>query len=167
MKSKRFETLRNRPINNDVFMKEWPEKGFTAMKSPFDPKPSIKIKDNKVIELDGKVREEFDFIDYFIADYCIDKNMSKEVINVDSLEFARIMVDIKTPREAIVKIAKGFTPAKIIEIINNLNVVEMMMSMQKLRARRTPANQTHITNLKDNPILIAADAAECALRGFR
>ncbi|WP_024613203.1 propanediol/glycerol family dehydratase large subunit [Clostridium sp. Ade.TY] len=167
MKSKRFETLRNRPINNDVFMKEWPEKGFTAMKSPFDPKPSIKIKDNKVIELDGKVREEFDFIDYFIADYCIDKNMAKEVINVDSLEFARIMVDIKTPREAIVKIAKGFTPAKIIEIINNLNVVEMMMSMQKLRARRTPANQTHITNLKDNPILIAADAAECALRGFR
>lgn len=167
MKSKRFETLRNRPINNDVFMKEWPEKGFTAMKSPFDPKPSIKIKDNKVIELDGKVREEFDFIDYFIADYCIDKNMAKEVINVDSLEFARIMVDIKTPREAIVKIAKGFTPAKIIEIINNLNVVEMMMSIQKLRARRTPANQTHITNLKDNPILIAADAAECALRGFR
>lgn len=167
MKSKRFETLKNRPINKDVFMKEWPEKGFIAMKSPFDPKPSIKIKNNKVIELDGKVREEFDFIDCFIADYCIDKDMAEEVMNVDSLEFARLMVDIKTPREVIVKIAKGFTPAKIIEIINNLNVVEMMMSMQKLRARRTPANQTHITNLKDNPILIAADAAECALRGFR
>jgi propanediol dehydratase large subunit len=34
-------------------------------------------------------------------------------------------------------------------------------------ARKTPANQAHITNLKDDPAQIAADAAEGALRGFR
>ncbi|MDC4408340.1 propanediol/glycerol family dehydratase large subunit, partial [Acinetobacter baumannii] len=94
-------------------------------------------------------------------------NIAKDAMKIDSLEFARLLVDIVTPREVIIKIAKGFTPAKIVEIVNNLNVVEMMMSMQKIRARKMPANQAHITNLKDNPILIAADAAEGSLRGFR
>jgi propanediol dehydratase large subunit len=55
----------------------------------------------------------------------------------------------------------------MVEVINYLNVVEMMMGMQKMRARKIPANQAHITNLKDDPVQIAADAAEGALRGFR
>ena len=42
-----------------------------------------------------------------------------------------------------------------------------MMGMQKMRARKVPGNQAHITNLKDDPVQIAADAAEGALRGFR
>lgn len=167
MRSKRFEALSKRPINQDVFMEEWPEKGFVAMRSPYDPSPSIKIEGNVITELDGKKRDDFDFIDYFIADYAIDKDMAKEAMEVDSLLFARLLVDTVTPREAIIRIVKGFTPAKILEIVNHLNVVEMMMAMQKVRARRTPANQAHITNLKDNPLLIAADAAEGALRGFR
>ncbi|GAB6170166.1 propanediol/glycerol family dehydratase large subunit [Clostridium carnis] len=167
MKSKRFQELKKRPINQDVFMEEWPEKGFIAMKSPYDPKPSIKIKDNKIIELDGKSRDEFDFIDYFIADYTIDKEVALKAMEISSLKIARLLVDISTSRDEIIKIAKGLTPAKIVEVINYLNVVEMMMGMQKLRARKTPANQAHITNLKDNPLLIAADAAEGALRGFR
>ena len=167
MKSKRFEALGKRPINQDVFMEEWPEKGFVAMRSPYDPEPSIKIEGNVITELDGKKREDFDFLDYFIADYAIDKEMAKEAMELDSLLFARLLVDTVTPREAIIRIEKGFTPAKILEIVNHLNVVEMMMAMQKVRARKTPANQAHITNLKDNPLLIAADAAEGALRGFR
>ena len=167
MKSKRFEALGKRPINQDVFMEEWPEKGFVAMRSPYDPEPSIKIEGNVITELDGKKREDFDFLDYFIADYAIDKEMAKEAMELDSLLFARLLVDTVTPREAIIRIVKGFTPAKILEIVNHLNVVEMMMAMQKVRARKTPANQAHITNLKDNPLLIAADAAEGALRGFR
>ena len=167
MKSKRFEALGKRPINQDVFMEEWPEKGFVAMRSPYDPEPSIKIEGNVITELDGKKREDFDFLDYFIADYAIDKEMAKEAMELDSLLFARLLVDTVTPREAIIRIVKGFTPAKILEIVNHLNIVEMMMAMQKVRARKTPANQAHITNLKDNPLLIAADAAEGALRGFR
>ncbi len=47
-----------------------------------------------------------------------------------------------------------------------MNVVEMMMAMQKMRARRTPSQQAHVTNIKDNPVQIAADAAEGAWRGF-
>lgn len=167
IKSKRFEALSKRPINKDVFMEEWAEKGFIAMKSPYDPSPSIKIIDDKIVEIDGKKREDFDFIDFFIADHSINKKICDDAMKINSLEFSKLMVDINTPRDVLIEIAKGFTPAKIIEVIDNLNVVEMMMAMQKLRARKIPANQAHITNIKDNPILIAADAAEGALRGFR
>ena len=54
MKSKRIEVLDNRPVNKDGFIDEWPEMGFVAMKSPFDPKPSIKIENGVITELDGK-----------------------------------------------------------------------------------------------------------------
>ena len=48
MKSKRFEVLAARPVNQDGYVQEWPEVGLIAMNSPFDPKPSIKI-ENGVI----------------------------------------------------------------------------------------------------------------------
>ena len=35
------------------------------MSSPYDPKPSIKIENGVIVELDGKKRR-FDFIDQFI-----------------------------------------------------------------------------------------------------
>jgi propanediol dehydratase large subunit len=42
----------------------------------------------------------------------------------------------------------------------------MMMALQKMRSRRTPSNQAHVTNRKENPALLAADAAEAVERGF-
>lgn len=51
MKSKRFEALAARPVNQDGFVSEWPEVGLIAMNSPFDPKPSINVnEDLKAIE---------------------------------------------------------------------------------------------------------------------
>jgi propanediol dehydratase large subunit len=47
-----------------------------------------------------------------------------------------------------------------------MNVVEMMMALQKMRARKTPDIQCHVTSLTDNPVQIAAEAAEAAIRGF-
>lgn len=166
-RSKRMEVLDERPVNKDGFINEWPEMGFVAMKSPYDPKPSVKVLDGIIVELDGKKREDFDFIDQFIADYAVRIDRTVESMTMASLEIARKIVDINTSRKEILEIISGITPAKMVEVINYLNVVEMMMGMQKLRARKTPANQAHITNLKDDPVQIAADAAEGALRGFR
>ena len=45
-------------------------------------------------------------------------------------------------------------------------MLEMMMGLAKMRVRRTPANQAHVTNWREHPALLAADAAEAALRGF-
>ncbi len=165
-RSKRIEILDQRPVNLDGYINEWPEMGFVAMKSPYDPAPSIRIRDGKVVELDGKVREEFDFIDQFIADYAIRIDRAEKSMSVSSLDIARMIVDIHVSRKEILELVSGITPAKMAEVINHLNVVELMMGMQKMRARKTPGNQAHITNLKDDPVQIAADAAEGALRGF-
>ncbi|KKM11456.1 propanediol dehydratase [Clostridiales bacterium PH28_bin88] len=165
-KSKRFEVVAKRPVNQDGFVAEWPEVGLIAMGSPHDPKPSIKIRDGKVVELDGKNREDFDMIDQFIADYAIDLSVAEEVTAMDSTRLAHALVDINIPRDEVIKLTKGMTPAKIVEVIDRLNVVEMMMALQKMRARKTPSNQCHVTNLRDNPVLLAADAAEGAFRGF-
>jgi len=166
MKSKRFEVLANRPVNQDGFVAEWPEVGLIAMNSPKDPTPSIKVVDGKVVELDGKKREDFDMIDRFIADYAINIEKAEEVMAIDSKELAKMLVDVNVPRERIVKLTTAMTPAKIVEVVGVMNVVEMMMALQKMRARKTPSNQCHVTNVKDNPVQIAADAAEAAIRGF-
>jgi len=166
MKSKRFQVLSERPVNKDGFIGEWPEEGLIAMSSPNDPKPSIKIKEGKVIELDGKNREDFDMIDRFIANYGINLNRAEDVIKMDSVKLAKMLVDINVDRKTIVELTTAMTPAKIVEVVGNMNVVEMMMALQKMRARKTPSNQCHVTNLKDNPVQIAADAAEAAIRGF-
>ena len=165
-RSKRMEALDARAVNKDGFIDEWPEMGFVAMKSPYDPAPSLKCEGGVVVELDQKARADFDFIDQFIADYCIDKERAKESMAMSSLEIARKIVDIHVPRKELLSICAGITPAKMAEVIGYLNVVEMMMGMQKMRARKVPGNQAHITNLKDDPVQIAADAAEGALRGF-
>jgi propanediol dehydratase large subunit len=165
-RQKRFEVLEQRPIHKDGFIKEWVEVGLVAMDSPNDPAPGIKIQGGKVVELDGKRREDFDMIDYWIADHYIDTSVAEEAMRLDSLKFARMLVDINVPRSEIVRLSVGMTPAKILDVLKKLNIVELMMAMQKLRPRRTPANQAHVTNLKDTPALLAADAAEAAYRGF-
>ncbi len=165
-RQKRFEILEQRPVNKDGFIKEWIEVGLVAMDSPNDPKPQIKIENGRVVELDGRKRNQFDMIDLFIADHCIDTEVAEEAMAVDSETFARMLVDINVPRKELIRLSVGMTPAKILDILKKMNVVELMMAMQKLRPRRTPSNQAHVTNLKDTPALLAADAAEGAYRGF-
>ncbi|HBI6754159.1 TPA: propanediol/glycerol family dehydratase large subunit [Listeria monocytogenes] len=166
MKSKRFEELAKRPVNQDGFVKEWIEEGLIAMESPNDPKPSIKIENGKVVEMDSKKLADFDLIDHFIAKYGVDLSRAEEVMQMNSVKLANMLCDPNVPREKIVLLTTAMTPAKIVEVVSQMNVVEMMMSMQKMRSRRTPTTQAHVTNLRDNPVQIAADAAEAAIRGF-
>ena len=166
MKSKRFQVLAERDVNKDGFVAEWPEVGLIAMNSPNDPEPSIKIENGIVVELDGVKREDFDMIDQFIADYAINVENAERVMAMDSQELAKMLVDVNVSREEIISLTTAMTPAKIVEVVSQLNVVEMMMALQKTRARKTPSNQCHVTNVKDHPVQIAADAAEAAIRGF-
>jgi len=165
-RQKRFEVLAERPVNKDGFIKEWPEVGLVAMESANDPRPSIRIQGGRIVELDGRVRDDFDMIDAWIADHSIDVSVAEEAMAVDSNDFARMLVDVNVPRSEITRLSVGLTPAKILDVLKRMNVVELMMAMQKLRSRRTPSNQAHVTNLKDTPALLAADAAEAAYRGF-
>lgn len=163
---KRFEALEKRDVNQDGFVKEWPEVGLIAMGSPEDPSPSIKIEDGVIVEMDGVAREDFDLVDDFVARTAIDNSIAEEMMALDAVEIARKLVDINVPRADVLKIFTGLTPAKIAAVMDEMNVVEMMMGLQKMRARRTPANQGHVTNVRDNPVLMAADAAEAGMYGF-
>jgi propanediol dehydratase large subunit len=77
-----------------------------------------------------------------------------------------MLVDINIPRAEVLRLSLGCTPAKLVEIVRGMTVLEMMMGLAKMRLRRTPANQAHVTNWREHPALLAADAAEAALRGF-
>ncbi len=166
MRSKRFQVLAERDVNKDGFIKEWPEVGLIAMEGPNDPTPSIKIQNGKVVELDGKKREDFDLIDTFIAEYGIELDRAEEVMAIPSVKLAKMLVDVNVPRDEMVKYTIAMTPAKAAEVLGHMNVLEMMMALTKMRPRKTPSNQCHVTNLKDHPVQIAADSAEAALRGF-
>ena len=134
------------------------------MNSPFDPKPSIKIENGVITEMDGKCRADFDMLDTFIADHAIRLGNAEKAMAMDSLEIARKIVDINVSREEILDITLSLTPAKLTEVVGKLNIVEIMMGMTKMRARMMPANQCHVTNVRDNPVQIAADAAEAGVR---
>jgi propanediol dehydratase large subunit len=153
-------------VNKDSCIHEWPEKGLVNMESSFDPRPSLKITNGVVKEMDGKNRKDFDIIDHFIIEHALNLRHAPKAMAMDSLKIARMIADINVPRHKIIEIFSGLTPAKILQVVNYLNPVEMMIALQKMRARKTPANQAHVTNRRDNPVLLAADAAEGALRGF-
>ena len=165
-RQKRFEELEKRPIHQDTFVKEWPEEGFVAMMGPNDPKPSVKVENGKIVEMDGKKLEDFDLIDLYIAKYGINIDNVEKVMNMDSTKIARMLVDPNVSRESIIEITSALTPAKAEEIISKLDFGEMIMAIKKMRPRRKPDNQCHVTNTVDNPVQIAADAADAALRGF-
>ncbi len=164
--SRRFQALAQRDINRETFVEPWPEAGLIVADSPADPPPSLRIEDGRVVELDGRARSDFDALDLFIADHALDLQTAEAAMRTPSLEIARRLVDIHTPRAELLRLAGGCTPAKLTEIVRPMNVLEMMMGLAKMRARRAPANQAHVTNRREHPALLAADAAEAALRGF-
>ncbi len=162
----RKQVLEKRPVNQDLISEEMPEIGLIAVDSPNDPKPDIKVEQGIITQIDGTKAEDFDFIDLYIAKYGINAAVAEEAMAIDSLQFAKMLVDVNVPREEILRLANGMTPAKLVDVLKRLNIVEIMMAQMKMRARKSPANQAHVNNVQDNPVLMAADAAEAALRGF-
>ena len=167
MRSKRFEALDERPVNRETFVEPWAEAGLTVVGSPDDPSPGLTIEKGLVTEMDGVPLEQFDLIDHFIARHALDLEAAERSMSMPSRDIARMLVDINVPRDEILRVARACTAAKLVDIVRQMNVLEMMMGLTKMRARRTPANQAHVTNRLEHPALLAADAAEAALRGFK
>ena len=111
-------------------------------------------------------RGDWDALDHFVARSGLDLDVAREAAELADAEIARRLVDVDVPRAELVRLSRGLTPARLARVIAMLDPVELMFALKKLRARRAPANQAHVTNLKENPALLAADAAEAAARGF-
>ena len=109
---------------------------------------------------------DFDMIDIFIARYHLDPAVVPEAMALPSSEIARMLVDMNVPRAELVRLAHGMTPAKLAEVVAELNAMEIAFAYSKMRARKTPGNQAHVTNAKDDPLQLAADAAIAVALGF-
>jgi propanediol dehydratase large subunit len=166
VQTKRTQTRQERPINRETFIRPWPELGLIVADSPYDPAPSLVIADGVVVEMDGVSARKLRHARPLHRRPQPRPGRSR---GRDGDALPRPRADDRghrrEPRRSP-RLTRGCTAAKLVEIIRHLNVLEMMMGLAKLRARRTPANQAHVTNRKEHPALLAADAAEAALRGF-
>lgn len=163
---KRYADWDARPLRLDKFAAEDAANGFAAFSSPADPKPGIGIEAGRVVSLDGVLEHDFDMIDRFIARHHIDPAVAPEAMAMDSGQVARMLVDMHVPRQALVRLAHGMTPAKLADVVSRLSALEIAFAYSKMRARKTPGNQAHVTNAKDDPLQLAADAATAVALGF-
>lgn len=163
---KRYDVWDDRPLHFDGFAADSAEDGFHATNSPSDPSPSLVMANGRVVEMDGVPEDRFDMIDAFIARYHIDPEIAAEAMALESEEFARRLVDVNVERSELVRLARGMTPAKLCEVLDGMNTLELSFAQTKLRARKVPGNQAHVTNAKDDPVQMAADAATAAVMGF-
>ncbi len=163
---KRYADWDERPLRLDKFAAEDTANGFSAFSSPADPKPGVSISHGRVVALDGVLEHDFDMIDRFIARHHIDVGIAPEAMALDSKLVARMLVDMNVPRTELVRLAHGMTPAKLAEVVSHLNALEIAFAYSKMRARKTPGNQAHVTNAKDDPLQLAADAATAVAFGF-
>ena len=163
---KRFDDWDARALRLDRFAAEDPENGFSAFAGKADPKPGLTIENGAVTAMDGVPAAGFDMIDAFIATHHIDAAIAEEAMAIPSTDLARMLVDINVPRTDLTRLARGLTPAKLAEVVAGLNAMEIAFAYSKMRARRTPGNQAHVTNAKDDPLQLAADAAVAVALGF-
>jgi propanediol dehydratase large subunit len=165
-RSARFASREARGLRRELLIEPLPELGLVAIASPNDPEPSLAVEDGRIVEIDGRREDDWDALDLFLARYGIDVAVAAEAAALDDVQVARMLVDVEVPRAELVRLSRGLTPARLARVVALLDPVELMFALKKLRARRAPANQAHVTNLKENPALLAADAAEAAARGF-
>ena len=156
----------DRDLRLEAIIEQQPDLGLVTMNGPNDPEPDLTIVDGRVAAMDGKKAAEFDLIDEFVSLHGIDIDVAAEVMALSDEEIAHRLVDVSVGRDELVRLSRGLTPAKMARVAGRLDAVEMMFALKKLRARRRPANQAHVTNRKESPALLAADAAEAAARGF-
>lgn len=163
----RIRFMDQQRVNLDGFAIEDVDLGLVALASPHDPAPSLVVRDGRVVEMDHRTSSDFDALDTMIAHHGIDLSVAEESMAVEDVAFARLFVDPAVPRAEVVRLVAGTTPAKLARVVALLRPAELTMAMTKLRARRTPSNQAHVTNRLDDPLLLAADAATAAAYGFR
>jgi propanediol dehydratase large subunit len=163
---KRFSDWDERPLRLDRFAAEDAGHGFAAFAGTADPKPGLVIAGGRVVAMDGVAERDFDMIDRFVARHHLDPEIAPAAMAIPSSELARMLVDLNVPRTELVRLAHGLTPAKLAEVVAQLSAIEIAFAYSKMRARRTPGNQAHVTNAKDDPLQLAADAATAVAFGF-
>src|SRR5207237_4377998 len=144
-RSDRFAAREQRELRREVLIEPLAELGLVAMNGPNDPEPSLVIEQGRVVELDGRREVDWDTLDHFVVRYGLDLEVAREAAALDDDRIAHMLVDVDVPRAELVRLSRGLTPARLARVIAMLDPVELMFALKKLRARRAPANQAHVT----------------------
>jgi propanediol dehydratase large subunit len=163
---RRFLDWDERPLRLDKFAVEDPENGFAAFNGARDPKPELTVEEGHVVSMDGAAAADFDMIDHFVAQHHLDLDLARTAMAIPSDKIAHMLVDVAVPRAELARLAHGLTPAKLAEVVARLSSIELAFAFSKMRTRKTPGNQGHVTNAKDDPLQLAADAAIAVAFGF-
>ena len=158
--SRRARERERQPVRSDTTIREWPEAGLVLTGGPADPPAGVRVESGRIVEIDGRSEDEFDSLDRFIARHTLDPAVAEEAMALSPLELARRLFHPDVEASEVRRLFSGLTPARLVEVVGELDVLEMMQALRKM------ANQAHVTNLRDHPALLAADAAEAARRGF-
>ena len=163
---RRFADWDERPLRLDKFAVEDPANGFSAFRGARDPAPGVVVEGGCVISMDGTAVADFDMIDSFVAEHHLDVELAETAMAIPSDRIAHMLVDVAVPRTELTRLAHGLTPAKLAEVVAQLSSIELAFAFSKMRTRKTPGNQGHVTNAKDDPLQLAADAAIAVAFGF-
>ena len=77
-RSRRFADRAERELRRETLIAPDAALGLVAMDGPNDPQPSLVVEDGVVVELDGRARDDFDVIDFFLADHGLDLDAAAE-----------------------------------------------------------------------------------------
>jgi len=116
-RSRRDAARRGRDLRKEPLIEQMPGLGLVAMNGPGDPEPSLVVADGRVVELDGRPEAEFDALDRFIADHGIDLSAAADADALSNAEIARRLVDVDRPRDELVRLSAGLTPARLVRYV--------------------------------------------------
>src|SRR6266487_4473219 len=113
----RIRFMDSQRVNLDGFAVENADLGLVALRSPYDPGPSLVLRDGRIVEMDGTPEDRFDAIDVFIARHGLDLSVAQEAMSLPDAEFARLAVHPDVPRDEVIRLSAGATPAKLAGVL--------------------------------------------------
>jgi propanediol dehydratase large subunit len=115
-RSARFEAREATELRRETLVEPWPELGLVAADGPADPEPELVVEHGVVVRLDGKDASELDVIDRFLVAHGLDLEVAAEAMALPDERLARMLVDVDVPRDELVRLGRGLTPAKLARV---------------------------------------------------
>ena len=120
-RSERFVAREARELRKEVLISPWPELGLVAFDGPNDPEPELVVEDGRVTRIDGRGPAEFDVIDHFLALHGLDLDAASEAAALTDEALAHQLVDVDVPRDELVRLSRGLTPARLARVVSMLD----------------------------------------------
>ena len=146
--SKRFQERAERPINKDSFVTPWPEVGLDRRRQPLRSRnPSLRMEAGRVVEMDGVPRARFGHArPVHRRPRPRPRRGRRGHGHPCRGHRAHAGGHQRAARRASSAWSSGCTPAKLVEIVRHMNVLEMMMAWPRCAcAARRPTRRTSPT----------------------